>query len=276
MKKSYIMLLLSLFASMAFSQNKQQTSLEEAILKGRIKSVREIAYSAYEKEDKIIKEGIKRSAKNSLTTYNSKGYQTEMVNYKPDGTLDWRYTSSYDDKNLLQEEKTYNSSDSMILHSTYAYENNRIIKGFCYKPNGNLFEYFLYFYDANGNLKEQKGYFDTILFTKWIFNYDSLGRRIYKGVFNSQDSLTWQWHSKFYADGTWGETQTFQIGTTQWNSFDAKGIMQQSRIVYDETGYVIYNDIFEYEYDSKGNWVECRAYRDDVLILITERSYIYY
>ncbi|MDR1725484.1 MAG: hypothetical protein LBR28_03735 [Bacteroidales bacterium] len=276
MKRTFLILIYNVIVLNVFAQNiQQQTSLQQAALKGRVKSVREQAYTAYENENKITKKGVNAAAKNTLITYNQAGFQTEFVNYKVNGLLDWRYTSSYNDNNLLQEEKTYNSFDSMILHSTYTYIGNNISKGYCYKSDGSLFEYWIYYYNSNQNLIEQRGFIDTSLFTKWIFKYDSANRRIEKAVLNNNDSIVWLWNCQYLENGLRIETQSLQDNTTQWNYFDGNGILKKTVIIYDKSN-VVYTDIFEYSYDSHGNWTECRAYRDEALILITERQYVYY
>ncbi|MDR0789398.1 MAG: hypothetical protein LBO06_01240 [Bacteroidales bacterium] len=275
MKRLLSILIVALQFSSLSAQNQQQTSWEQAALKAKVKSVREITYSALENEAKVIRGDVKAGAKNTLIRYNSKGYQTELVNYKPDGKLEWRYTSDYDNENKLTEEKTYNSADSLILKAVYNYQDGKISQGYCYKADNSLFEFWLYTYDVKGNLIKQVGYANTNIFTTWLFAYDEHNRLISKNIYNPHDSLIFTWTCHFEPNGERYEEQDNQPLVKQVNRFNSSGLCVESTLHYDQniTGS---KDIFEYSYDSKGNWIECVSYHDDMPILIAKRTIEYY
>ena len=275
MKSASLILILILQFNILFAQNNQQTSWEQASLKGKVKSVREITYSASANEGKIIRGEVKTGAKNAFTAYNSKGYQTELANYKPDGTLEWRYTSEYDKENKLAFEKTYNSDDSLILKAVYHYQDGNISRGYCYKAEDNLFEHWIYFYNERKNLIKQVGYKDTSIFTTWRFSYDEQDRLISKTIYNPNDSLVFTWTCRFEISGERYEEQDHQPFGKQVNKFNSDGLCTESTLYFGEKS-IGSEDIFTYKYDSKGNWTECLSYRDETLILIAVRKIEYY
>ncbi|MDR1847833.1 MAG: hypothetical protein LBR17_06935 [Bacteroidales bacterium] len=268
MKKIFLVITL-LLQIVSFAQPNTKTSLAEAALKGKVKSVREKTFSATQTDNEIQLGSLTNGTKNTFTTYNIDGYQTEMIAFDTNNFQVRRYTTEYDKNNLLLREETFDAKDSLLLFSVYEYQKGHISKGKCFRANGELFEYFDYFYDTNGNLVEQKGYFDTVLFTRWVYVYDTFNRLITKNIFDSKDNLTWYLRSDYKPFGE-REDHTGKPNEEQINMFNSAGLCVISINFYG------IKDTFEYEFDAAGNWTICRSYRDDVLIFVAKRQITYY
>jgi hypothetical protein len=93
-------------------------------LKGSTRSLREVSFTASNNQGRVQKgEEIKKVQ----YLFDSKRNLQEMDEYTPDGEIDERYTTNYDENGNLVEETQY-SSDSLQNRFTYRYDNkgNRI------------------------------------------------------------------------------------------------------------------------------------------------------
>src|SRR5438105_10180765 len=87
----------------SFSQ--VNSNLTKNNLKGKIMLLTEWTYSV-----KQIKEGEKKDLKLKRTaTYNSDGNINEDAFFKPDSSLDWKYSNKYDQSGYRIESTMYNS-----------------------------------------------------------------------------------------------------------------------------------------------------------------------
>jgi hypothetical protein len=95
----------------------KKTDWEKDGLKGKVKSVKETIYEAV-KENGEINKGNKEDLGNNLVEYDDKGNKIELIMYKSDGNLDYKFTYEYDDKGSIIEGNSYNSDGSLDMKYT--------------------------------------------------------------------------------------------------------------------------------------------------------------
>ncbi|HXB13940.1 MAG TPA: hypothetical protein VNZ45_18265, partial [Bacteroidia bacterium] len=119
----YLMLCFALFAlTSLYGQHVLYPTIKD--LKGSTRSLREVSFTALNSQGKAQKG---EELKKVQYLFDSKKNLVEMDEYNPDGEIDERYTTNYDEGGNLVEETQY-SSDSLQNRFTYRYDNkgNRI------------------------------------------------------------------------------------------------------------------------------------------------------
>lgn len=157
-------LLLMICATLMISRgyNEKKTDLQEANLKGRVKSVREIPYDAVEKFGKVEKGSMRGfSYDNAYVLYNEQGNIVERNGYNADGSLEYKLTYQYDNKGNIVEENWYDPYVSLDSKWTYQYDNkgNKVEEN-GYNADGSLDfkSTYQYEYDSKDNWTQKKEY----------------------------------------------------------------------------------------------------------------------
>jgi hypothetical protein len=194
MKK--ILLLLLLVAAIAgcstdSASNKtaKKTDLEEAGLKGKVKSVEQLEYLAVVVNEfgEIVNKG--RFYNMTLIKYNEKGNKFEENIYNSGKQSVYKY----DEKGNMIEENTYNADGSLSRNRTFKYDE----KGNMIKENRNnydtrLFESFIRKYDKKGNIIESNScHYDGSLRDKAIYKYDEKGNKIEENIGYAKTEYTY-------------------------------------------------------------------------------------
>ena len=100
-----------------------------------------------------------------------------------------------------------------------------------------------------------------------------------KWVVRKGKGLRWNWKYKYDDKGNRIESATYDVygelmGKSKFK-YDDKG-NQIEWAYYDKDGELDYTEIYELEYDSKGNWIKKITYKDDKPTFISEREIEYY
>ncbi|TAL59495.1 MAG: hypothetical protein EPN85_09245 [Bacteroidetes bacterium] len=152
MKTTISILFIFLLFHFCFSQDhKQKNSLETDNLKGKIKEVKELCYSAMENDAyEIIKIG--HYLTNTVIRYNENGNRIDWNKFDSTGNLLYRHTYKYDEIGNPLEENWYNPDSSLYFMAIFKCDDNgNSIEENDYRPDGSLRTMSLYTYDVKGN-----------------------------------------------------------------------------------------------------------------------------
>ncbi len=235
----------------------KKNDLQEANLKGKVKSVREIDYEAIQEAGQIKKgkvlEGAESEVSNVLTNYNEKGYVVDKEYYN--FGYSFKISYKYDAEGSMVEENHYNSDSKLEYQILYEYKYDekgnvveQIEKGSESKTNRRI----TYGYDDKGNLVEEKWYYaDGTLSWHVTYRYNDKGYKVEEitnSIEQSPSKITYKYDDKG--------------GNTERDEYFHSG------------GLVRYKN--QYKYDSQGNWIKRIKYVDGTLSIITERTIEYY
>lgn len=235
----------------------KKNDLQEANLKGKVKSVREIDYEAIQEAGQIKKgkvlEGAESEVSNVLTSYNEQGYLVGREYYNFGYSLKISY--KYDAEGSMVEESQYNSDGKLDSQTLYKYkydEKGNVVEKVRSDAEGNLDSKITYRYDNKGNLVEEKWYYpDGTLSWHLTYRYNDKGYKVEEitnSVEQSPSKITYK--------------------------YDDKGSNTEREEYFYNSGLVRYKN--QYEYDSYGNWIKRIKYVDGTLSIITERTIEYY
>lgn len=232
---------------------------KEENLKGQVKSYTEHRYSATEKFGEAEKENLESGTQ---VLFNEVGDQIEDIWYKSDGSVDYKAKSDYDDHGNLTTAWRYDSDGKLELKIIYKYDGTgSLAESYWYKPEGELEEKRKFRYEENERIKEEYWYnSEGELVYKWIRRYDENGNLTEESSYNSEGELENKWIKRY----------------------DEKGsLIEECR--YNSEGKLDSKSKFEYQYDERGNWIQCLSfttYHTSIdsfdAIEIAEREYEYY
>lgn len=259
MKKQISFLIISsMFVFAAFAQ-KQNNDWMRMKLKGKVRSVKEVSYSAIDKPGETQKQKGKRT--DSLAyIFTNNGNLTELQTYNPDGSLKEKINYKYDTKGNKIEENVFNPDGSLKEKYTYKYEfydNGNISNMKTYKQDGSLVFTFSYLYNDDGNMEENETttYINSMTIRQKIrYSYNFRGNLAFAHTFNP----------------------------------DGSGILRSEVYTYDEDGNI--NEqyginkagerqktyTYTYKLDKNLNWTEKRTMENNVLTSIIKRIIVYY
>ncbi len=267
---------------------KQSYSFGKPDKKGRIdskikydnrgNSVEEIIYNAndvnifsktnykYDRSGKVVEElltkGDNKNKKN-VFRYDSSGKKSEVITYKPDGTIERKmeYIYTSDDQPLESISRLVNGQ--LYSRDTYTYDRN-----------GNMTEHlnstnrFTYFYNDSGSMTEIVKYSrdlknpDSLKYTiaeKYIFQRDSIGNATTVEIFDAENKLKRKSVIVYNAKGN----------TVEEIDYTSNGrVSYRKNYFYDKKGNLIEDVGFDgnmkfrntYKYDRKGNKTEAISY----------------
>lgn len=229
-------------------------------------------------------------------------YEYENGVKKPD---DCEMLRIFDKNGNLIEHFQYND-DKMTVKTTFIYDKNH----YRTESNGiiNIREpdinRYLYKYDANGNLIEDK-YFrgfpdlELVNITKYVY---SGGKKVKEIQINGEAKQLSTTEFKYNDKGEVNEKSWYYsqgLGNTELLKYDERGNTIESITIYPEVNrettifykYDDYNNIiskksiidnvtdlimYEYTYDEKGNWLKKIEKINDTIVKITERDFKYF
>lgn len=292
MKKLVLMTISALICGVLFTTcaykktkpNAKKTSWELDGLKGKVKSLKTVSYTAITNLGQLRKGEIIEDTwgySNTLIKFDEKGNWTDYSSYKPDGSnirlevmkydgegnslemfiynygnIEHRRTFTTDKNGNIIEMFRFDTKDSLVTKSFYRYnEDGYEIEAYRYTVTDSLISKTISNYDKNGNLIERFNYgAGGSLTTKTLYKYDNSENRIERTVYGLDENLiektTYQYNEKRLET----ETNTF-------NSNDNSNT----------------KNTYKYKkYDTKDNWIERIEYKDDVVVKITERLIEYH
>lgn len=182
--------------------------------------------------------------------FDVKGNPVEFFSYEQDGSIMQKYVSEYNSANRKVKENLY-EENKLVKCTLYKYsEKNQRVEEISYSSKGRMIFKRLIDYDINGNtVRESQASFDEFLghgADTWRYEYDSKGNLTVKS---------------FY----WINPETD-------SEKDFRGFMGKKVNIYDKNENLIEThwydsknsfeskEKFDYEYDSKGNWVTRTTY----------------
>ena len=204
----YIVLIIFVIPNFTLSCGNHHNDLQDYNLRGKVKSVRETSYKAFDKFGEIQKGDITDEYNlfnNYYALYNTKGNLLTEIEYKIDGSIDYKSTylydkndrvseiiginndgsqdkwvSKYDESGYLVEDNWYEDDGGLYLKYLYANDNKgNALSQSCYSDDGTMKSKYIHKYDLEDNLTERKEYNSLgqiILEQKYV--YDETGNRI--------------------------------------------------------------------------------------------------
>jgi YD repeat-containing protein len=275
----------------------KETDLDKADLKGKVRNIEEIQYSAEEEFAQINKGEI---IYRTLNEYNKKGNLSKKDEYI-ECIFEYHHDSDiyqYDEKgNLIESynKQSYNKhrcyhTDSITEENTVKYQYDKkgsLIEENRYDTDSNLKEKTVYKYDRKENLIE-------------IDKYDSGGKLYYTEICkydrkkNLIENVVQEYNFRGVYNTTIYKCEYDKKGNLiEKNAYDSyNNLKDRNTYRYDEKGNLIernyyYFDLnplkytYEYKYDNKANWIEQIQYKEEddkskQVITITERKIEYY
>lgn len=241
MKKIVIFFITLLLIECNTSKSKIRTDLERQDLKGKVKSIKSVAYRAIEKFGKIQK-----GNENSIFfyTFNKDGNFIECISNEKENNS--RQTFIYNDQGNIIEQKEYDFKGNLKSQTTYSY-------------------------DRKGNKIEENS-FEGYQFRRSIYKYDNKCREVetlitisIKGI---NGSIELRKIKEYNNEGNIIEEKTYDNN----NNLVIKGIY-----TYDEKGNIIKNifvgsdtneieEKYIYTYDKNSNKIEEQKYISEHLV----------
>ena len=297
--------------SFLFSQNSlDYTDLENEGLKGKVKSVKQQFYDAHDSSGKMVLYPQKSSwGDNYIQKYDSKGNETDKIEYSLNDTFLIKFFYKYDDKgNLIEILTTSKPNDSYRRIVCKYNEKNKCVEEARFSEGGEVYSKYTYKYDEKGN-NTNENYFDYLDSTS---NYTAIFKYNTEGIFESYQEFDWE--KKIRVDITYKLDEKGEItestdnlypnpfGKTTRYTYDEKGNMtsqdnsnefdddtgRKKTWTYDAMGNITEINVqssmgtnhgstkYEYEYDKQGNWIKKTQYSDDELGQIIMRDIVYY
>ena len=296
--KSKIYILLALFVlhcseSIEFRKPKkigvkqraiEQTDVQRARLKGRVKMVERHRFKAVVKLGKLKKGKLYYT---EVYKYNEKGYLTEFIHLRSD-RLDSRILHLYDDNGNLIEKAHYNSDGDLTWKIILKYdEKNNLIESANYKSKTSSFaSRTIYEYDEQDNLITATDYnSNDSLDWKYTYRYNDRGNLIEWVRYTSEGSLNLKTTSQYDDKGNLIQLTNYKadgsVDIKFTNKYDEEGKHIESTN-YKADGSVDMKFTYQYKkYDSAGNWTEVIDFvvneeTANKATEITERKITYY
>lgn len=281
MKKTLFILII-LFATNAFSQNKKTAWMYDG-LKSQVKTLQTKSYSVETVDGKIHKNQIIDDVYGfTLINYNLKGDWTRYRSYKPDGSNRWSENPTYNAFGNLTErgDFTYSNLDS-VLHSSYSYkydEFGNVIESVKKSPKDSMIWRRVYQYDVNGNNIELSCFDSNNKLESKKNNKYSKYSIIESETRNAENSIIEHSKFKYDSDDNLIEESVYEtdlIKNTTKYQYDNNGNKLKISI-YKSDGSLDKTKTYQYKYDLKNNWIERIEFIDNVAVKIKERQIEYY
>lgn len=279
-KYLYIFLPLLLFSS---CNSSRKTDLEEFCLKNKVKSVTEIMYAPVEKFGKVERgEQLRLEGWDFKHTFTTKGYLSETVMMKADGSVVGKTKYEYLTKDSVQKRGfvEYDSEETAIARTEYKYEkgSDDVAQEISVDSDGNIR------YSKQIELSDGKRTTSTFsgggkLISKLV---EILDKRNYPSeviVYGQDNELSIHYKEHYNKMGL--------RDTTIYLDTESDGLVATIGYTYDVNGNLVHQHgqdasgpylpkKFVYEFDEKGNWITCIEYNGDEPATYTERFLEYY
>ncbi|MFJ1365788.1 RHS repeat domain-containing protein [Capnocytophaga canimorsus] len=262
--KKIILLILTLITFVGYSQQKKKNHLEEADLKGKVKSIKITQYESLEmtKKDTILNS-------RQFILYNEQGNKIEENNYDAYGKLYNKSTYIYDDNARLIEKNWLSSQNgNLILIDKHRYEydkNGNKTKYNSYDSNGNNYGTIVYNHDSNGNKIEEIRYnSDGSIGRKLTYQYNQKQHLTEEIRYVPKENLSLKIIYKYDNQGHLIEAFFYssrgKLENKQTHKYDKKGNLTQTN-TYDSSGNLYARQTFKY--DNKENKIEENKFGKD-------------
>ena len=219
-------------------------------LKDRVQTMTETAYPG---------ENTKKFSLKNMFKYDKNGNRLELVNYKPDGSVNSIVRSGYDSSGKVVSEETILGDGTVDTKSVIKTDENgnRVEQNdIKQKTKGNILSNrkYLYRYDAQAHMVEWLAYQGNgNFFFKYNFTYDANGDRTEWLQLSQNNTL---------------------MGKVEYKYDDKHNIIAENK--YKGDGTLSESSTFTYEFDRKGNWVRQKKIQNGVVIEVRERVYKYF
>lgn len=219
-------------------------------LKGTVQTMTETAYPG---------ENAKVFSLKNMFKYDKNGNRLELVNYKPDGSVNSIVRSAYDSAGKVVSEETIladGTVDTKTVIKTDEKGNRVEQNDIKQNSKGNLLSNrkYLYRYDADAHMVEWHAYQGNgNFFFRYTFTYDANGNRTEWSQLTQTDQL---------------------IGKVAYKYDEKNNIIEETK--YKGDGTLIETSTFTYEFDKKGNWVRQKKIQNGAVVEVRERVYKYF
>lgn len=249
MKNLYLIAFITL--TFASCSTKQQHSLKDWNLNGKVESIESQDYNAVIEKGEVT-QGDKRYASLRLSSFDINGFQSETINYNNQGAIE-RTTAFKIENNHIAEITLLNSSNKITGTAENEYENGNIINQTYTNESGMSDGKAHYQYNSDGQI--------TI-----ISNYNSTNLK--------QSSSVMAYAGKNPSEMTIYDSSGASI-TKQLYKYDSHN--NRSEVESFRKGVLSFKEDYTYEYDNKENWVRCQIINEKYKTgIITIRKIKYY
>jgi YD repeat-containing protein len=248
-----------LLAAFAHADAAAQYSVAEYGLNGRVKSLVEYNYTAFD-----IGNLQNNSIYKIMSRFDEQGKKIRQVTWTPDGLISSRTNYSYDEDGLLTAERNYDGDGHYTSADLYSYDRKgREVLRKQYAPDGNIYMKTSSEYDGRGNLiveESYDAYKDLAGRAKW--RYDTSGNPIMEAVFNADDTLTRKTTYEYDGRGNMVAMNNTIFGLTSRTvyTYNDKDQKTEERHYNAEK---IPDTRITYKYDDQGNETEQNYYSAD-------------
>nr|MBP6721583.1 RHS repeat protein [Bacteroidia bacterium] len=255
---------------------------------GKVKSIREMSFSAIDNFGKITP-GERRwenpyESTDHYDEFNPEGKMIESSSYGSDGNLVTKGKMEYDSLGNQVETIWYDSNGKQLLKTTTKFDTNgNGIESIQYltdgtrplkttrkfNESGNLVE--ILNYDGNGNI-----------FGKIVNNFDESGNVIESTIFNSIGARESKYNYKYDNVGNKIEANitvekfAFVAEESGKYTYEYDNGNMVSECDYGPNGILELKRTFKYEFDEKGNWIRKTIFINQIPSFIVERELEYY
>jgi hypothetical protein len=254
-KRLLILIIATLIAtSVCQAQGKRKTGLQEANLKGKVKSVRSISHCKDKKKDNysfldfsgtgmelydtngnliVSYDSVGDNLRGKvLYFYDEKGNLTELHLYSADG-ISFEKKTFRDISDNLRERSTYDYVNDVLVirKDTMEYDNDgNIIRTTFHRLNDGTSHSAFYKYDEKGHLIESSNYFDSVSFNFDTFRYNKNGDLIEQKTTEAciDAASISKYKYKYDKNGNWIK----QTEKNTYNSTSAEGISKTNKTSY--------------------------------------------
>ena len=195
--------------------------------------------------------------------YNNVGYLVELSSYGPDGLLLWKNIFAYGDHNKITHEASYNPDGSLAWEDKYKYDkNDHLIEKVSYLiEEENEYVSRTFRYDSQNQLvKETSFYPDGKRSSDFIYTYDFDGKLVEEKFYDYYKKLTLKDQYKYDRKDNLKEWVLIDKDGKLVNNYQsiAKKLYQYNRNsdvinieLKDDRGSVVKKEIFQYGKDGR-------------------------
>ena len=259
-----------IFISASFAQKKDQNTVSEIGLHGKVKFL----HQTYYKVDVFNHEVSKGDRIDNTERYESQlqfdesGYKIEEIKYDASGKTKIILKYIYDDSHNCIEEDSYKPGGKLDFKKVFVYKYDdagRITEKKWVTQDGKLNKETLK-YDPAGNVSERIGFkVDGTQDFKYTFVYDTSRNIIESSEFDQKGIVNFKTVFKFNGDGKPIEETIYKRGEiffiTYKREFDTDG--NEIKVDWcEKNGKVTKTYIRKYEFDKNKNWTKVTELRD--------------
>ncbi len=236
------------------------------------KSVYTIQYARHVQEPRILE---------TVTDYDTQGRKTEHIEYNADGTILSRRTYHYGGAGRLAEEKVLDAHGTLVEQTIHTYDRSgKEIATSHYDGNGKLQQKTVHVYDDNGLLSRScTSNSEAEFISEQVFTYNESGRLVKTVTRVDGNSLGETMrceydntgrvirHARYDSNDDLQYTTVYSYGDMKTMTIHDSATGREWASTYDRDGNITERSepgrrkptLYEYQYDSHGNWIEKKA-----------------